>query len=103
MTSPRRREWGRIRERSILPRRRFAVKRFPGLLTLALSEDAFPMSDTDQIDEDEVLRRMLNTPPKPHKPAKPPKGVRVPGSTFDGSESAKKPTVGVVATFVSVR
>jgi hypothetical protein len=26
------------------------------------------MSGTDQIDEDEVLRRMLTTPPKPHKP-----------------------------------
>lgn len=25
------------------------------------------MSDTDQKQEDDVLRRMLNTPPRPHK------------------------------------
>jgi hypothetical protein len=28
------------------------------------------MSDTDQKQEDDVLRRMLNTPPQPHKAPK---------------------------------
>jgi hypothetical protein len=28
------------------------------------------MSDTDQSQEDDVLRRMLNTAPKPHKESK---------------------------------
>lgn len=28
------------------------------------------MTDTDQKLEDEVLKRMLATPPKPHKPSK---------------------------------
>jgi hypothetical protein len=29
------------------------------------------MTDTDQEKEDEVLRRMLKTPPKPHEPTTP--------------------------------
>ncbi len=28
------------------------------------------MSNTEQQQEDDVLRRMLSTPPKPHKPVK---------------------------------
>lgn len=29
------------------------------------------MTDTNQCDEDEVLKRMLNTPPKKHEPTTP--------------------------------